>query len=257
MVENGTVTDATLRQYGPLLERFGTVKTNIQNMLKQGADNAEFGESALGRAAPSGTAPNEHIHNLLNEPDEGRSFNALVRSLGNDPKATAGVRRSLADYITKAMSAGEKYDASGALIPDSNNGISSIETVLKRAGSVITQEQRDVLTAIQKELKDVSFSRSGGVMQNGSLGREPIPVVGQTRAILQTITKHLSNKKEVDALIHTALMDPKTAVELLKRPVKDRVARVTRTIGRSIRASAVGAGTGAWTPVQQDQEQGQ
>jgi len=228
--------------YDEALKDFPGVKKDIQALQNQAAMNDLFARTPLGKAANPDVPIIQHVSDMLKKPggQEFQYFANQVRTSG-DPKALAGLRRAMAEHV-KAAGGAKRLDAGGKVIPDSDKMREAIERVLKYGDEALEPSQREVLQTIQKELAGVNFAKKTGVVDPEQRTSMTIPAVqtGQVRSTIRFVLERFNNQKAVDTAIEKALLNPDSAIDLLKRPTDNRI----RDYTRALRASAIGTGIG-------------
>jgi len=200
----------------------------------------EFSGTSLGKVAGATDTAQNQISSMLagNKKEAFKSLLDDVRKEG-DPEAAEGLRRALAEHV-KTGGGTAKRDAANNIIPDNDRTLRSLEQVLDNSGDALVPAQREALEAIRAELGRTSFVKGAGVPTGHSTRIGTIPGKAITARLIRFALEHATNQKKVDKLIVDALLDPKEAARLLKRPTAARKARMLR----SLRGGAIGTSIG-------------
>ena len=148
----------------------------------------------------------------------------LYQSVKDSPEAMDGVRRVLADHMAGAGPAKKRYGPDSDVVPNTANNLAAIDTVLERGSQFLTDDQHQILTALKKEMASAEFAKTGGVRNvEEDISHTGVPT--KSAWVARTIRfalQHATNQNKVDALIQKAILDPKEASDMLKRPTPDR-----------------------------------
>lgn len=251
---------AELQRNANALDAARTASAEAQRAAPTLADKVALGErtalhdkilsSPLAKLADPAVDPSAFVGSLLSRSDNGRQLQALARWVKDDPTATNGLRTALGDYIEKAGQ-GNNFSASGQQIPSVIGTRKAIDTVIKRAGDILTPQQKVVLSNVRRELQQANFAataakpagsetainRSFDDIVNG------IPVLpSKTKSVLNMLYGVLGNRDQVKRLINQALLDPDFAATLLKRPTAQHWQRVQRNLSVSAPKRVGGVG---------------
>jgi len=247
LVDTGKLTPDTLKDFQYLLKEYPDIEKHVKQlhltdeMHQVKALEDTFKGTALGKvgAGAEGGAQKQISSMLVN--NNGAAFKNLlddVRKEG-DPDALGGVRLALAEHV-KTGGGTAKRDAANNIIPDNDRTLRSLEQVLTNSGDALAPAQREALEAIRTELGRTSFVKGAGVPTGHTTKIGTIPGKAITARMIRFVLEHATNLKQVDRLIETALLDPKEAARLLKRPTQARKARMLR----ALRGGAIGTTMG-------------
>jgi hypothetical protein len=229
VLEHGKETKKLLGQHDVAAKSF------IDDQKKSIAD---FAASPLGATASKETTDAHNaLVGILTGKDAAPEMTRLAQQLRNSPEGKAGVQRAIGDFIRKAGSKTEGFDATAKSIPGNRSTINAIETVLTKAGDFLDDAQKQVLGNIQKELKRAEFAETGGKLTKEGYKEHSIPGPSSTARLIRFLMGKFSNHEQVQAMIKEAMLDPKKAQDLLGRASPDRLARWGRTIRRTTAAS--------------------
>lgn len=253
-LDEAHVAERTAQSANPTPEEAASLK-------EQAALHSAIAGSPLGRVASPDVDPSSFVSSLLRRSDDGRQLRYLHGQIKDNPDAVGGLRRALGDYVVGAGS-GPNFNASGDRIPSINKTRAAIDTVVKRAGEALTQQQKLVLKAVSKELEGANFAATAGkpAGSDTSLNNtfkdvmNKIPLIpSKAKFVLNKVLESLGNGAEVKRLITQAILDPDLAATLLKRPTESHWIQVTDKIRPPRSAIGVVSGQGAGQVLQLQQ----
>jgi len=219
----------------------GVGKADIAQQ-KQGM--AEFRASPLGSTVGTVSKPVDAAHiisKLVSEPGSGPKMELFINQISHDPVAMAGARKALAQHIDKFTLKTDDFNATGDRIPKGTKAINAIDSVLERGGPLLDDTQKTVLAQIRQELTNVEYARKAGKERKVEFTDRSLPGSAVVARGIRFLMAHFTNKNKVDTLLHSAIMDPKIAAEMLKRPSPNRLNRLKRTIGAAGRGAVLAA----------------
>lgn len=246
---------ALATRYGEAARRFPGVQSDLQALVSHGRnlDAAREAETAAMRAtatadeaagvkersaleeairstplasiADAKQDPTSFVARSLGRDDNGRQLRQLYSQIKSSPQATAGFLRSLGDYIVNA-GAGTNFTAAGDLVPSVARTRKAISTIVSRAGPALNDQQKLVLTRVNRELENLNFAYTASKPAGSETAMNQsfkhlvsrLPLVGKAIPMLSHVIAAMDNTKEVNRLISQAILDPDFAATLLKRP---------------------------------------
>jgi len=243
------------RDYGESVSRFPALERDIRTARGNAALSSRFRSTQLGQFLRDNTDPAQAVSRLLTVKDGGRAFQALVNGPNMSPTALAGVRRGIAEHI-RAMSRSSTVDSNLQTVPVTRKMGDGIVQALERTRgtTALAPAQRKMLNLVRHELKREQFAKStnrpsgsdtarnvGMSMKAFQLAMEVMPGSGPARSILQAIFRHEANVEKIFDVVTDAVLDPKFAAELLRRPTADRLNRVLSGARAYNQAATLGA----------------
>lgn len=193
------------------------------------------------------------VKSTLGAPDSANRMRSLVMSVGDDPAAVAGLRRSIIDNFRASARAAVAEDTAGNPNLLAAGSAKWLESNREALAGILTPDQLAGLEAITRALKDQS--RTATKVAGSDTGRnlatqnivESLLLKGTgDSAIMAPIRKALglvysgSSDKIADRLAEV-MLDPQAAAALMQRANIQNVARVTTALNRAALATAVGS----------------
>jgi hypothetical protein len=230
MVDTGAVKDFKNADYDQLAQRFPALQNDI-NDIRQAASNVkDFKGSQLDKVSAPGADVQTRVTSLLGKKNA-EGFNELRDSVlaSGDQNAIDGLRAGLADHISTIGESGATIDEQGNVVP--GNKSTAIKNILAKTEgtTLLSDDQRNALGRIQKELETQEFLRTGGTPKDTTSKLGTVPAeTGFTSRLIHFAAEHFSNQGKVDALVQRSILDPQFASSLLQRATPNRMAAVVR-----------------------------
>lgn len=242
--------DRIATDFAPVLERFPTVAADLASARGAAALSEAFGKTALGRFANPAKDPHQVVETILQAKDGARAFSSLVAATKGNPEAADGLRRSLAQYVANGSKT-SAVNASGDQVTSNSKMLANLGRVLDAdaAAGLFSKEQAMALRQLQDELKTTQFGLSANRAPGSDTSRNTAQrfakagdaALGGLKSVrvMRAVLGLFDNKKEVDALLQRAILEPKFAAELIKQVPPDRAARAAQTIKASLAGAAI------------------
>lgn len=242
--------DRIASDFAPVLTRFPAIAADLANARGAAALSEAFGKTALGRFADPAKDPHQVVETILQAKDGARAFSSLVAATKGNPEAADGLRRSLAQYVANGSKT-SAVNAAGDQVTSNSKMLTNLGRVLDADASagLFSKEQAMALRQLQGELKSTQFGLSANRTPGSDTARNAAQrfakagdaAMGGLKSVrvLRTVLGMFDNKKEVDALLQRAILEPKFAAELIQQVPPARAARAAQ----SIKASLAGAAT--------------
>lgn len=235
--------------FAPVLARFPRVAQDLQGARSAAILAEAFPKTALGRFAAATKDPGQIVETILHAKDGDRAFASLVKSVKSNPDAADGLRRALADYVTKAAKT-SAVDSAGNQVASNGKALAGLTRIIEADQSVglFSPQQLMALRQLQTEMKGTQFAQTANRAPGSDTARnltQRFAKAGDAAAgglksvrLLKSVLGLMSNEKEVNALIERAIVEPDFAAELIKAVPPNRAERAAQ----NIRAAVIGGG---------------
>lgn len=243
---------AVAKQYGPAI---GTMSPRLAGQID---DAAATNVLASGfRASPAGRFLTDDldaaVRSTLGAPDSANRLKSLAVSIGDDPKAIAGMQKAIIDDFRRAAFSTVAEDAAGNAKLLASGAERWLQANREALGGILTEAQAAGLDAISRALKDqsrnavkVAGSDTARNLATQNIIESLLWKGAGDSAVLAPLRKTLglvyggANEKTAERLAEV-MLDPKVAAALMEKASLKSVTKAISTLDRISLATAAGS----------------
>lgn len=263
-----TVAQAQAAAKAELKAHIATAEKTISEANRAREQTLKQAQSgALGKliGAPDAESVTRFVGGILGKPTAAADMKQLASAVEKDPLAKDGLRQAVADHIANKLISNTEAGASGRTLIKADQFQTFVKQNRQALSAVFTPAEMKNIEAIAADIQRAKRSENAVKLPGGSntaqdltgirandkksssLFKLALDALGaQVGGAVGFIAAHITQQMReagidrVDQLVTKAMLDPRLARELLKKVPEKPTGGSALTIGRALRASAIG-----------------